>query len=55
MLLLLLVCAPRLALTAWVAIEKIAPVGQHSARVSGALLLGVAAWILLNAASGGSG
>ena len=28
-----------LALTAWVAIEKLAPFGQQSARVSGALLL----------------
>lgn len=35
-----------LALTAWVAVEKIAPFGQQSARVSGALLLGGAAWML---------
>ncbi len=36
-----------LALTLWVAIEKIAPFGQQSARVSGALLLGGAGWMLL--------
>lgn len=36
-----------LALTAWVAVEKIAPFGQQSARVSGALLLGGAVWMLL--------
>jgi predicted metal-binding membrane protein len=36
-----------LTLTAWVAIEKIVPFGQQSARLSGALLLGVAAWMLL--------
>lgn len=35
-----------LALTAWVAIEKIAPFGEQSARVSGALLLGTAVWML---------
>lgn len=36
-----------LALTAWVAIEKIAPFGEQSARASGALLLAVGAWMLL--------
>ena len=36
-----------LTLTVWVAIEKLAPFGQQSARLSGALLLGVAAWMLL--------
>ncbi len=36
-----------LALTAWVVVEKIAPFGEQSARVSGALLLGVAGWMLL--------
>jgi hypothetical protein len=30
-----------------VAIEKVAPFGQQSARVSGALLLGAAVWMLL--------
>jgi predicted metal-binding membrane protein len=36
-----------LALTAWVAVEKIAPFGEQSARASGALLLGVGVWMLL--------
>jgi predicted metal-binding membrane protein len=36
-----------LALTAWVVMEKIAPFGKQSARVSGALLLAAAAWMLL--------
>ncbi|MEO8070304.1 MAG: DUF2182 domain-containing protein [Acidobacteriota bacterium] len=36
-----------LTLTAWVAIEKLAPFGQQSARLSGALLLGVALWLAL--------
>ena len=36
-----------LALTAWVVVEKIAPFGEQSARLSGALLLGAAAWMLL--------
>ena len=36
-----------LTLTAWVAVEKVAPFGQQSARVGGALLLGAAAWMLL--------
>jgi predicted metal-binding membrane protein len=35
-----------LALTAWVAIEKIAPFGEQSARIGGALLLGAAVWML---------
>ncbi len=34
------------ALTAFVAFEKLAPVGIWSARVSGALLIGVAAWVI---------
>ena len=36
-----------LTLTVWVAIEKLAPFGQQSARLGGALLLGVAVWMLL--------
>ena len=36
-----------LALTAWVAIEKVAPFGQQSARVSGALLAAMAIWLLV--------
>ncbi len=36
-----------LILTVWVAIEKLAPFGRQSARVSGFLLLGAAAWMLL--------
>jgi predicted metal-binding membrane protein len=36
-----------LALTAWVAFEKLAPFGQQSARVSAALLLAVGGWMLL--------
>ena len=35
-----------LALTLWVAIEKLAPFGRQSARVSGALLLGLGVWML---------
>lgn len=35
-----------LALTIWVAVEKIAPLGQQSARVSGALLVGLGVWML---------
>ena len=35
------------ALTAWVAVEKLAPFGEQSARVSGALLLVAAAWIVV--------
>ena len=33
------------ALTGWVAVEKLAPFGQQSARVSGALLLFAAGWM----------
>jgi predicted metal-binding membrane protein len=36
------------ALTAFVAFEKLAPFGVQSARVSGALLLAVAGWMLLS-------
>lgn len=36
-----------LALTAWVAIEKVAPFGEQSARVAGALLLSAAVWMLV--------
>ena len=35
------------ALTVWVAIEKLAPFGEQSARVSGALLLMAAGWVFL--------
>jgi predicted metal-binding membrane protein len=35
-----------LVLTAWVAIEKIAPFGEQSARVGGALLIGAGVWML---------
>jgi predicted metal-binding membrane protein len=34
------------ALTAWVIVEKLAPFGEQSARVSGALLVVVAGWML---------
>jgi predicted metal-binding membrane protein len=34
-----------LALTVWVAAEKLAPFGQQSARVSGALLIAAGAWV----------
>jgi predicted metal-binding membrane protein len=33
-------------LTVWVLIEKLAPFGQQSARVSGALLIVIAGWML---------
>lgn len=36
-----------LSLTVWVAIEKLAPFGLHSARLGGALLLGTGAWMIL--------
>ena len=36
-----------LALTAWVAVEKLAPFGEQSARVGGALLLGGAVWLVV--------
>ena len=35
-----------LALTAWVAIEKLAPLGQWTARASGVLLIAAGAWML---------
>lgn len=35
-----------LALTIWVAVEKVAPFGEQSARLSGALLVGVGVWLL---------
>jgi len=35
------------ALTAFVAFEKLAPIGIWGARVSGALLIGAAAWMFL--------
>lgn len=35
------------ALTAWVAIEKLAPFGRHSARFSAALLLAAGVWMAL--------
>jgi predicted metal-binding membrane protein len=35
-----------LALTAWVGIEKLAPFGEQSARVAGALLAGLGIWML---------
>lgn len=35
-----------LALTAWVAVEKLAPFGEQSARVAGALLAGLGIWML---------
>jgi predicted metal-binding membrane protein len=37
------------ALTAFVAFEKLTPAGRHSARVSGALLVGLGGWMLLSA------
>jgi predicted metal-binding membrane protein len=36
-----------LTLTVWVAIEKLAPFGEQSARISGALLLVAAGWLLV--------
>jgi predicted metal-binding membrane protein len=36
-----------LALTVWVAVEKLAPFGEHSARISGALLLVAGAWMFV--------
>ncbi len=35
------------ALTVWVLVEKLAPFGEQSARVGGALLVGVAVWMLV--------
>jgi predicted metal-binding membrane protein len=34
------------ALTVWVLIEKLLPMGEHGARVSGVLLIGTAIWML---------
>jgi predicted metal-binding membrane protein len=39
------------ALTAFVAFEKLAPIGVQSTRVSGALLIGVAAWLVFGPAA----
>ena len=36
------------ALTAFVAFEKLAPLGPHGARVSGALLMAAGAWTLVS-------
>ena len=36
-----------LALTIWVAVEKLAPFGQQSARVSGALLIAAGIWMVV--------
>jgi predicted metal-binding membrane protein len=36
-----------LALTVWVAVEKLAPFGEQSARAGGALLIGAGVWMLL--------
>ena len=36
-----------LALTVWVAVEKLAPFGQQSARVSGALLVATGVWMMV--------
>jgi predicted metal-binding membrane protein len=36
-----------LSLTAWVAIEKLAPFGRYSARGGGVLLMAVAVWLLV--------
>jgi len=35
------------ALTLFVAFEKVGPLGAHSARVSGALLIAAGTWMLL--------
>jgi predicted metal-binding membrane protein len=35
-----------LSLTAWVAIEKLAPFGRQSARAGGVLLIAVAIWMM---------
>ena len=39
------------ALTAWVAVEKLAPLGEQGARVSGALLVVAGGWLLYAAAA----
>jgi predicted metal-binding membrane protein len=36
-----------LGLTLWVIVEKLAPFGEQSARLSGALLVAFALWIVL--------
>jgi predicted metal-binding membrane protein len=35
------------ALTAWVLAEKLAPFGMHTARITGLVLLALAAWIVI--------
>ena len=35
------------ALTAFVAFEKLAPLGMHGARISGVLLIATGVWILI--------
>jgi predicted metal-binding membrane protein len=35
------------ALTAWVLVEKITPFGEQAARLSGALLITAAGWMLI--------
>lgn len=39
------------ALTAWVTVEKLAPFGEQTARASGAVLLGLALWMIVRGAS----
>ncbi len=39
-----------LALTAWIIVEKTAPFGEQGARIAGALLIGLAVWILVGGA-----
>jgi predicted metal-binding membrane protein len=34
------------ALTAWVLVEKLLPMGEHAARVSGVLMIGTGVWML---------
>jgi predicted metal-binding membrane protein len=34
-------------LTGWVLAEKLAPFGEHTAKVSGLVLLGLAGWIVV--------
>ena len=40
-----------IALTAWVMVEKIAPFGERTTTVSGAVLLGLAVWMIVRGAS----
>ncbi len=35
------------ALTAWVLVEKLAPFGMYTARITGLVLLALAAWIVM--------